>query len=186
MKKITILLVLVMVLPLLAERLYWDDGSGASHRSNYYIAVNFRDIPGGGDTDDQPGVVTVVRTCLGDTWRSVDLYWAEDDDGVPGEIVELECTKSTDNFFWYTHKLTLDTPLSVPGNFWVILRVPSNARVYYDETISDHSTSYHIPSLDEPIDWTVWYYDWMLLVEWEADPDPGVEETTWGTIKASF
>jgi hypothetical protein len=188
MKRSVILaLVLVFVVPALAEYLRWDESGGdANHRANLYVAVNFLDTPGDdglGDTGGQSGEISTVWACLGDTYQAVDLYWAVDDEGVPGELQEVECGKCEAGFFWYTHKLTPDSPISVPGNFWIILRVPSVARVYTDMTYSVYPTSVYTADLDT-LDWMEWYYDWRIMVEWEADS--GVETATWGQIKATF
>jgi hypothetical protein len=186
-----LMLVLVAAVPAIPapkEIFYWDDGDDDWVDHGCYVAVNFRDTPGDhglGDTDGQPGVVPVVWCKFLDTaWHQIKLYWAEDDDGLPGTLSdELECARSRDDFMWYTHRLTLNTPLDVPGNFWIILRIPELAGMFSDGTDSIWSTSYSTIHLDE-LDWHLYRFDWAVLVEWEASS--AVEPMTWGLIKAAF
>jgi len=165
-----------------AVELFWDDSTSREVVvEGYNLAVLFCDAPEGtpGDTGGQPGIVSSFKV-LFDWFNPVyrpELY-IYSVDGDPGEPLAgpLNYTDSE----WRTWLvLTLDEPVEVPGEFYILVK-PGSSRLTKDGTLDwgiHHSRYYEAGA------WRQWDDDLRIRVEWEPQ-EPSVEAVSWGWIKA--
>ena len=200
MKAMMMFLLVLLVLPLMAVELYWDDSMGAHNISSGELyAVQFDEEK----TNGYSGWVTQVGTFIWwETYNYEFSIYADDGEGYPGEL--LHTFDTTDGwpwedswgYYWFDVEPSVYVSTSI---FYVAakgLYIPEAG--YYsllthdDESEGEHDWVYD-PYTEE------WYLiedsqfgDLTIRCYWEPDCPfdhddySVVTETTWGAIKAEF
>ncbi|MCX7022318.1 MAG: hypothetical protein NTW26_08635 [bacterium] len=183
-----VMTILALVAAASAVELYWDDDTDGGSYQFAYMAVLFDDCLGPGDTGGRPGTISQMRFGVSDldgSWATIYIYDVQD--GEPGDPLLGPIhggLQDPPEGYWYTW-IPDDGPVEVPGEFFVVL-VPGSGEYDACSLMQDTTRDWPVKHSRYYLDgeWHDRQSDWLVRVEWE--PDAGIEEMSWGVIKARF
>ena len=156
------------------------------------VAVLFYDSEGGtGYTGGESGTISEARAILSKydehlSWYIYSIEYVDPNNPstwMPDESLAGPLDYSHHEMDGW-HYFTLDVPVEVPGEFFIVADRGEGGTKFFRDTSYDEP--YHSRFYRKPLwGWEVPLYEYNIRIEWESD-NPSVEATTWGAIKASL